>query len=175
VQVDVAQQAAHHRAQDEAQAKGRAQLPVALRPLLGRRDVGHVGVGDGDVGLHRAAEQPHDDQHPQRRGHGRDEEAQRQAGEADQQHAAAAEAVGQAAQDGRGEEVGDAEGEGHRQLRQRVPRRRGREGAHQRRQHRNDEADGDHVDQHGQQDEAHARGTGPADGLGGTRAHSSSR
>ena len=85
--------------------------PKRARAVLGRRDVGDVGVGDRDVGLHRAAEQAHGDQHPQRGGQRGDEEAERQAAEAEQQHRPAAVAVGQRAEERRAEEVGDAEGE----------------------------------------------------------------
>ena len=95
--------------------------------------------------------------------HGGDEEAERQAAEAHQQHRATAKAVGQAADDGGAEEVGDAEGEGNDAEPHRLLGRRGGEAANQVRQHRDDQADRDHVDQHGQHDEGH-RGFAAAGG-----------
>jgi len=158
MQVDGTKHATHHRAEDEAHAEGRAQHAEALGALLGRGDVGDIGIGHGDIGLHGATDQADGDQHPQRGSHGRDEEAEHQAGEAQQQHRAAAMVIRQRAKDGRGQEVGKAEGEGHRAVPERMIGLVGREGAHQRRQHRDDQADRDHVDQHRHHDEAHAGG-----------------
>ena len=56
---------------------------------------GDVGVGHRHVALHRAGEEAHRHQHPQRRGRCGDEEAQRQAADAQQQHRPAAEAIGE--------------------------------------------------------------------------------
>ena len=89
-QVDRAEQPAHHRPEDESQAEHRPQHAEALGAILGRRDVGDVGVGHGNVGLHRAAHQANDDQHPQRGGHRGEQEAGGEAAEADQQNRAAA-------------------------------------------------------------------------------------
>ena len=110
-----------------------------------------------DVRLHRAAHQAHRDQHPQRGRQRGDEEAERQAAEAEQQHRPAAVAVGQRAEDRRAEEVGDAEGERHHAVPERLVGLRAGEAADQRRQHRNDQADRHHVDQHRQHDERHRR------------------
>ena len=168
-QVDRAEQPAHDRAEDEAEAEHGAEQSEALGAVFGRRDVGDVGVGDRRVRLHRAAEQAHDDQHPERRRHRGDEEAERERAEADQQHRPAAEAVGQRAEDRRRDEVGDAEGERHRAVPPRLVGLRRREAADQRRQHRHDQADRHHVDQHRDHDERHRRlaPAGVAGGCGG--------
>jgi len=158
VQVDGPQQPAHDRTEDEAHAEHRAQHPEALAALLGGADVGDIGLRDGRVGLQRATHEAHCHQHPQRRGQPRDEEAQRQPGEAEQQHRPAAVAVGQRPQHRRADEVGHAEGEGHHAVPEGLVGLRAGELAHQWRQHRDDQADGDHVDQHGDHDEGHRSG-----------------
>jgi hypothetical protein len=159
VQVDGAQQAAHRRAEDEAQAEHRAQHAEALGALFRRADVSHVGVGHRRIGLHAAAHQAHRDQHPQLRGQRGGEEVDGQPAKAQQQHRPATEAVRQRAEDGRAKEIGDAEGEADDAQPEGLIRLRAGEAAHQRRQHRHDDADRHHVDQHRDHDEAHAGGT----------------
>mmetsp|Transcript_26318 Transcript_26318/g.62508 ORF Transcript_26318/g.62508 Transcript_26318/m.62508 type:complete len:499 (-) Transcript_26318:2047-3543(-) len=164
--IDVPQQAADHGAEHETQAEHRTQLAEALGPVLRCGDVGHIGVGDGNIGLHRAGEQPHHHQHPQCRRRGGDEEAQRQPGKADQQHRAAAEAVRQRTQHRRAEEVGHAEGQRQHQETQCLLVVALGEQADDVWQHRHDQADADHVDQHRNHDEAHTGGALAGGGVG---------
>jgi hypothetical protein len=159
VHVDGAQQPAQRGADDEAQPEHGTQHAKALGAFLGCADVGHVGIGHRGVGLHGPAHQPHRHQHPQRGGQRGGKEVERQAAEAQQQHRPAAVMVGQCAQDGRAEEVGDGEGKAHHAQPEGMVGLAAGEAAHQRRQHGHDDADRHHVDQHGHHDEAHASGT----------------
>ena len=93
MQVDCPEQAAHHRTKNKAQAHHGAQQAKAFGALLRRRNVGHIGTGNGSIGLHRAAHNTPGDQAGQGGGQGGTKEAQRQAEKTQQQHAPAAKLV----------------------------------------------------------------------------------
>ena len=155
MQIDAAEVATHRRPESEAQAEHRAHEAEAARAVLRRGDVGNIGIGHRRIRLHGPAEQAHHNQHPHRGGKPGDDEAQRQAREAEQEDGPPPEFIGQGAEDGRRDEIGHTERQRHRAEPEGLFGRRAGEGADEHRQHRHDEADRDHVDKDGQHDEGH--------------------
>ena len=62
---DLAEHAAEQRPGDEAGAEGRADQAVGAGPVLGRRDVGHVGEGGGEGGRGDAGDDAAERQPPE--------------------------------------------------------------------------------------------------------------
>ena len=153
-QVDLAQHAADQRADDEAEAERRAEHAVAPGALRRLGDVGDVGVGGGEAGRgDRRDDAPHEQ--PRSVGaSGHEHEVQAQPQAREQDHRAAAEPVRQRALDRRGDELDQREHGAERA----DPVGRGRGVAagqllDQVRQHRNDHAERQHVDQDRDEDE----------------------
>ena len=90
---DVAQNAAEHRPDDEADAEHGMEQAEALGALLFGGDVGDVGRGDGHVGAGETGDRPTDDEHPELGREGHEEIVDGGARQRDQQHRPAAEAV----------------------------------------------------------------------------------
>ena len=107
----VAEESADGRADDEAHAKGGSEVAELLCAVFGRRDVGDVGEGAGDVGGGDSGDDA-SDQEPfegRREGHEDVVEAESEAGDEDDR--AAAETVGPRAEDGRKNELHERPGE----------------------------------------------------------------
>ena len=96
-----AEHAAEAGPEHEADAERDADHAERLRAVLRLRVIGDVGLGERQVAGGDAVEDAADEHHPQRVRPREHDEAQRRAGLADQQHAPAAEAVGQVADDRR--------------------------------------------------------------------------
>jgi hypothetical protein len=153
-QVDAAEPAAEHRADDEAQAERRADQAERLRALVRRGDVGDVGIGGGEAGRGDRRDDPADEQPRQRRRQRHEDEVQAQPEARQQDHRAPAVAVGQRALDRRGHEL-DRREHGAEDP---DPVRGADDVAadhlfDQVRQHRDDQAEREDVDQDGDEDE----------------------
>ncbi|MCW0450286.1 hypothetical protein NB705_003566 [Xanthomonas sacchari] len=153
-QVQAAEPAAQQRTDHETNAERGADDAVGLGALVGRGDVGDVGVGRGEAGRKHAGDHACQQQHRQalRQRHHHEVHAQPQA--RGQDHRAPAVAVGQCALQRRADELQGGEQEAEPA----DPAGRGSEvpageAAHQRGQHRDDDAEGQHVDQQGDEDE----------------------
>ena len=85
-QIHRAEQAADDRSHDEADAEHRAQHAESFRAQLRGRDVSDVRVTHRRIGLHHAAHQSRDNQHPECRRERRGEKRDGQSAEAEQQH-----------------------------------------------------------------------------------------
>ena len=93
--------AADRRTENKSQSERHADESHPLRPVFRRRDVGDVGLGDGDVAAADAGEDTGDKQRPERGGvvfktrpDGEQDIGQRRAGGADEQNGPAAMLVG---------------------------------------------------------------------------------
>ena len=93
------EQPPQERPEHEPQAEGHADQPHPPRPVLGRRDVGHVGLGHQDVAARGPVEHPGQQHHGEVVGEAQDQERDRRARLADDQERPAAVAVAQPAQD----------------------------------------------------------------------------
>jgi hypothetical protein len=85
----------------------------AFGARCGRRDIGHVRVGDRNIGLHRAAHESHDDQHRKRRRQTGEDKREREAAKTDEQDGPAAISIRQGAEYWRAEKIREAECERH--------------------------------------------------------------
>lgn len=110
-EIDVAEESANRRADDEAHTEGGGEIAELLGAFFGRSDVGDVGEGAGDVGGGDAGDDA-SDQEPfegRRERHEDVVEAESEAGDEDDR--AAAETVGPRAEDGRKNELHERPGE----------------------------------------------------------------
>ena len=141
------QLAADERPQDEAQPERDADDPHAARAVLGRGDVGDVGLRHGDVRGRDAAEHAGGDQQRQRRRRAQQRHADRRGGDAPQQHRAPPDPIRQPPPDRDEQELHDRiHGAGHRRdevARAQPPRHPGQERDHQ--------PEPEQVDEHGQE------------------------
>src|SRR6202034_4171180 len=146
---EAAEQSADRGPEYEADAERRSHETEMLGALLRRADVGHVGIrgrerGSRDAGDHAAREQPADHR---RRAH--DQVVAPQRPQRKQQYRAAPEAVAEVSEHRRAEEL-------HQRVDERQPAAVGRRAVHgdpgqlhdEARQHRQDDAEADRVDQH---------------------------
>ena len=106
-QVDLAQEAADARPDDEPDAEGRAEQAEGGGALLRRGDVGDVGARGGEAGGGDPVQRPADEQPRKRRSEGHEQIVDAEAEDRDQQHRPTAEAVRQHAEDRREEELHD--------------------------------------------------------------------
>ncbi len=134
--------------EDEPQAEGRSHQPHGLGPLLWRRHVRHVGLGDGVVRRREAGEGAGEKEHGIRRGEGEEQVGGHAAGDRGEQHRPPAHPVGEAPQERREEELGEAVGgEEQADLDRRDVEPLGIE-----RQQREDHPEADEVQEDGQED-----------------------
>ena len=161
--IDAAEQTAERRADHESDAEGRADQAEVLRPFLRRGDVGDIGSGRGEAGGGDARDQPSDVEPAERRRRGHDQIVAAQTEDRDQQHRTAPEPVRQRTDDGRGDELHQRPAGGEDlHIVQRLGRRASGHGLDQVRQHRDDDAERDHVHQRGGEDEAEGGGAAGA-------------
>jgi hypothetical protein len=171
-QRDIAEEAAQARSHDEAQPERPAQHAVGGRALLARRDVGDVGVGGGEARRGHAEQGAADEQQPQRRRQRQHHEIDRQAQVRDQDHRPPAETVRQRALHRREGELHDREHGGEHAH----PPCRSRDAAagqllDQVRQHRDDDAERQDVQEHGDENERHRRAAARVTQGGVVRIH----
>jgi len=163
--IDAAGEAAERGAEHEAHPEGDTQQTEARRALLGRRDVGHIGVGGGDARRGDAGDHAPDEQPPQvwRERHQDVVEPEPEIGEQDQRPAP--EAVGQHAMQRREQELHQRRDRAEDAIdlgRARIVA--GEEVDHQLGQDGHDDAQRQHVEQH--RDEHENEGGAPwRDGL----------
>jgi hypothetical protein len=104
--VGVGQQPAQERPEDHAQAHGCAHHADAPRPVLGGGGVGHVShCGGQRCGREHAGQRPRQNEPEQRLRDALQEECPGKAGQADQQHRLAPDAVGEASPERRKEKL----------------------------------------------------------------------
>ena len=156
------QKAADARTQQEADAERRAHPAEVAGALLGRRDVGDIGVGGGEAGGRRAVQHPAQQQPAERRREGHHQEVERQAEDRDQHHRPAAITIGEHAEHRAGDELHDAPGDAEDELPVGGRRGRGRAGcpeerADQARQHRDHQPERQRVHHRRGEDEAERR------------------
>ena len=107
------------RTEDEAEPEGRTDQSQGPAPALGRRHIDQVGLRHGDVARGHAADHARDEQQHDALREAQQQVAQRVGHQRDQQHGPPADAVAEAAQEGRAQELHDAEerdGEAHPHL-----------------------------------------------------------
>ncbi len=166
-QPDAAQPTADQRAGDKADAEGGTEHAECAGAFVRWGDVGDVGIGGGEAGRAHAGDHPCQQQHRQAVGNGHQDEVQAQAKAREQDHRPATEAVGERALQRRADELDGSEQEaepadpagGHDVV-------AAGEVAHQIRQYRNDDPEGQHVDQDGDEDEDQRGAAAPRDGSG---------
>ncbi len=154
--VDRTQQSAQCRSQHKADAERRSDQPERAGSLLGRRNVGDVGIGGRETRRRDAGYDAADEQPGQGRCQRHQDIVEAQAQHRNEQHRTAAEAVGHGAQQGRGDELH----QGPRGAEQAVDLGRSRRVAaehalHELGQHGNDDAEGDDIEQDDAEDEGH--------------------
>lgn len=103
--VDVAEQATDGGAEDEAGSEGCVQHAKGGGAALARGDVGHVGHGGGDAGGGEAGDDASEEEPVECRGPSHDEVVEAEAEVGEKYERAAAEAVGERADDGGEEEL----------------------------------------------------------------------
>ena len=160
---EVAEQAADGGADDEAEPEGRAHHAEDLGAVLRLGDVGEEGIGGG-VGRTADAGEDAADEEPDHVGReARQQIVDREAEDREQQHRAAAHGVRQVADGGAEQELHAAIGEEQPAA---PDRGAGEVGpAHlldEARQHRHDQAEAHHVEEHGDEDEDDGEFAGPA-------------
>jgi len=96
-------------ADDEAQTKGRTDEAEVLSPLFGRADVGDVGRGRREARTHDPGHDAAEEQPPDGRGKSDDDVVDTEPEERDQQDGTPPEAVAQASEHGREQELHDGE------------------------------------------------------------------
>ncbi|CEE83610.1 hypothetical protein XAC2852_900004 [Xanthomonas citri pv. citri] len=166
-QPDAAQPTADQRAGDKADAEGGTKHAECAGAFVRWGDIGDVGIGGGEAGRAHAGDDPRQQQHRQAVGNGHQDEVQAQAKAREQDHRAATEAVGERALQRRADELDGSEQEaepadpagGHDVVAT-------GEVAHQIREYRNDDPEGQHVDQDGDEDEDQRGAAAPRDGSG---------
>ncbi len=150
--IGAGEHAAQCRPHGEAEAEGGADHAHALGAALGRRHVGDISLRRRNVPCPRAGQEPRAEQHPQLPREAEPDIGQDRAGKAHQQHRAPADAIRDAPQDRRRDE-----------LRQRIGRhqhrhRESRGVVAQRviRQQRDDHAEADEIDEDDEKEDGHA-------------------
>ena len=157
--------AADRRAEHEAEPERRADDSHRLRALLLGRNVRDVGLRGADVATRGAVDDAGDEQHEQGARQAHQNEADGRSENADEEHGLAADAIGQLAPERRGQELR----EGERRDEQSVFHRGRMEGLGIDGQHRDDDAEPDHIDQDGQENNAELGGTGGHGATSGSR------
>ena len=137
----------------EPQPEGGADDAHALRPVGGRGDVGGIGEGGGDVAGHGAGKGAGGEQRPEAVGKGQPDVRQGDAGQADHQDRAAADAVAQPSPQRCRQELGERV---HRHQHADLGRRR-MEVLAVERQQRDDQTEADEVDEDDEEENGHAR------------------
>ena len=125
--VDVAEQTTDGGAEDEADPEGCVQHAEGGGAALARSDVGHVGHGGGDAGGGEAGDDAAEEEPVECGGPGHEEVVEAEAEVGEQDDGAAAEAVGERADDGGEEELHGGE-DGAEEAEHAVPRWRCRRG-----------------------------------------------
>jgi hypothetical protein len=151
---ELAEDAAERRAEDEADAEGGADQPEALGAVLGRGDVGERRGRRAERRAEHAGDQPPEEQQSERMGEPHQHIVDGEASERQQQHRPAAEAIAEIAGERPAQEL-------HQRIDDRQPPthadRRGQvelaDLHDEARQHRDDDAEADRVDQDGGDDE----------------------
>ncbi|MGY3527999.1 hypothetical protein ACVISU_000767 [Bradyrhizobium sp. USDA 4452] len=154
--IDLAQQAAQRRSQDEAGAEGNPDLAEHRSALLRCSDVGDIGEHGGDAGRGDARDRPPDEQPDQVRRQRHQHVVRGKAEIRQQDHRPAAKAIGQRAQDRRADELhqGPDRAE-HAEDACRVGGVIADEALDQLGQDRDDDPEREHVEQQGDEDEDH--------------------
>ena len=105
---DAREHAAQRRAEDEPEPERRADQPVGARAILRLGDVGDIGARGRDVAARQAVDDARGEQHGDAVRERQHHEADDRAGEAEDQHRAAAVAVRQIAERRRRDELARA-------------------------------------------------------------------
>ena len=125
------------------------RIPERFRTLARLGHVGDVGAGDGDVSTRQAVDDARREQHGEALRHRQHHEADDGADEAENEHGAPAEPVGQHPEHRRGNELC----EGERGEEKADDDRRGAEGLRVERQQRDDDAEADEIDEDREEDD----------------------
>ncbi len=172
--IDLAEQAAQGRTQDEAEAEGRADHAEGPCPLFRRGDVGDVGVGGGIAGRGDPRHDAADEQPGQARGQGHHQIVHRQAEVGSQDDRPPPEPVRQGAQQRRADELNHREHGGeHPEPGRRAGGVAAQEALHQPRPDGADHPHRQDIQGHGHIDERRRRRPAPRGDV--THAHAPSR